>query len=131
MRVLALALCLVATPVMAAESNKLSADLQKAFPGASAQAIDAYAIWVEGQYHLGMCQPYIEERYFVSARNWIRDPAKITDPKGDPLADFGDKQFYLGVQDSLKDPLGEVRCKRVLADWDAAFEKAVSALDAG
>lgn len=86
---------------------------------------DAAMLWIELQYHLGYCQPYISDADFLYWREWWKDSPLDQTDMGRRLLLLGDKQFNDGIRDrGSKQPSAEL-CQRTVNSWFEEMKAAV------
>ncbi|MEQ1509033.1 MAG: hypothetical protein ABL909_01365 [Sphingopyxis sp.] len=83
-------------------------------------------IWTEGQYHLGICLPYISESDLAHWRLWWRNTPLESSDYGRAMLRAGNANYYEGVADGRRGGLTRQQCQRLLDNWQTDMKNAVS-----
>jgi hypothetical protein len=83
-------------------------------------------IWTEGQYHLGICLPYISESDLAHWRLWWRNTPLENSEYGRAMLQAGDANYYEGVEDGRTRRLTRLQCQRLLDGWQSDMRNAVN-----
>ena len=83
-------------------------------------------LWVELQYHLGICHRYISAEDRTYWRLWWKDTPLERSAMGKALLKAGDDQYYQGLQDMLRKPLTAAHCQRIANNWLTQMKKAAA-----
>lgn len=86
-------------------------------------------LWAEGQYHLGLCRPYLSARSVQFWRRWWDDTTLASGPFGRMFIDAGEKGYVAGLEAAATDPLDAAQCQRVTDSWIADMRAAAELAD--
>lgn len=87
-------------------------------------------LWVEFQYHLGICRAYINEDHLVFWRLWWKNTPIEKSEMGSAILKAGDTGFYDGIQDAQRKPLTPLQCRRLIDSWLIRMKAAMPTKDA-
>jgi len=82
-------------------------------------------IWTEGQYHLGICLPFVSERDLADWRLWWRNTPLENSALGREMLRAGDANYYEGVTDGRKGGLTRQHCQRLIENWQSDMRAAL------
>lgn len=81
-------------------------------------------LWVEGQYYLGLCSPFLKKADIEFWRYWWRKTPLGNGPLGREILKEGEQGFIDGIADIKRKPLDATQCQRVADSWIADMKKA-------
>jgi hypothetical protein len=79
-------------------------------------AAQAYT-WTEGQYHLGLCRPYLEHRDVTFWREWWKNTPLEQSVWGRRILEAGSTNYTEGLEAAATQPITAAHCQRIADSW--------------
>lgn len=83
--------------------------------------------WTEGQYHLGLCRPYLKAEDVTHWRTWWDNTPLVASPMGRMLLQIGDTQYSEGLERAVTEPISSDHCQRIADSWIADMQRLAAA----
>jgi hypothetical protein len=79
--------------------------------------------WTEGQYHLGLCRPYLDQSDVTFWRGWWRNTLLERTDMGQRILEAGTASYTEGLEAAATNPVTAAHCQRVADSWFADMKR--------
>ena len=85
-------------------------------------AAQAYT-WTEGQYHLGLCRPYLDREDVTFWREWWKNTPLEQSVWGRRMLEVGSTNYTEGLEAAATEPITAAHCQRIADSWFADMKR--------